>query len=289
MKGIADFEFTRRLGQGPSGTTWLASSPPRLADRFRAERRSSPNVVVKVVQAGPGGSRALDQMATMVSRIAQVSHRRLVPAIEVGRQGTDLYLVSLYYPHGPLLNPSHELKRSVALRCVGDAARAAHALHEAGIPHGAIRPSNILIEKTGGMLTDATLPIGSIRPSPTHRQPDSTIRRPITLRTLPFEAPEVLQGKPPSRASDIWALGASLHQALTKRSIYPSLGQSKGQRAMRTALKNGPQIDPTLTPEERMLVQRTLSTDPRDRPLTALEVADVIALAVSKPAEASRA
>jgi serine/threonine protein kinase len=80
----------------------------------------------------------------------------------------------------------------------------------------------------------------------------------------------------PSRASDIWSLGVTLHHALTGKGIYGDLPEDDPLFAIRAVLGQRPAIDPQLAAAEREIVSQCLAHDPRDRPATALEVADAL-------------
>ena len=58
---------------------------------------------------------------------------------------------------GSLAAPAEELSKDAARKAVADVARAAHALHEAGIVHQDIAPENVLLAEDGGRLADLGL------------------------------------------------------------------------------------------------------------------------------------
>ena len=88
--------------------------------------------------------------------------------------------------------------------------------------------------------------------------------------------PTLLLGEPPSRATDIWALGATLHRALSGKGLYGELPERQPLLAIRKVQSSAPAVDPSLTPGEAALVLACLASA-TDRPATAAEVADRIA------------
>jgi serine/threonine protein kinase len=87
--------------------------------------------------------------------------------------------------------------------------------------------------------------------------------------------PSLLLGDPPSRSTDIWAIGATLHRALSGKGLYGELPERQPLLAIRKVQSSPPTVDPSLTPAEAALVQACLA--PGDaRPATAKEVADRI-------------
>src|SRR5438445_9502006 len=87
------------------------------------------------------------------------------------------------------------------------AARVA-ALHEAGLVHRDIKPSNIMISSDGlAVLADFGLARG---PSYTVLTAPGRV-----MGTVDYIAPELIRGLPASRASDLYALGCTVYEAVT--------------------------------------------------------------------------
>ena len=65
-----------------------------------------------------------------------------------------------YFPLGSLAAPARPLPRPTVLAALEHAARAAHALHEAGMAHSDIKPANVLVadgSTADGALSDLGL------------------------------------------------------------------------------------------------------------------------------------
>jgi serine/threonine protein kinase len=95
--------------------------------------------------------------------------------------------------------------------------------------------------------------------------------------SVEFLDPSLLLGEPPSRATDVWALGATLHRALSGRGLYGELPENQPLLAIRRVQSSAPTVDPSLNPGEADLVLACLAA-PGARPATAAEVADRIAV-----------
>jgi serine/threonine protein kinase len=84
--------------------------------------------------------------------------------------------------------------------------------------------------------------------------------------SVEFLDPSLLLGEPPSRATDIWALGATLHRALSGRGLYGELPEHQPLLAIRRVQSSPPTVDPSLTAGESELVLSCLAT-PGIRPV----------------------
>jgi Tol biopolymer transport system component len=100
--------------------------------------------------------------------------------------------------------------------------------HRQGIVHRDLKPANIMLTKTGAKLLDFGLaklkaPGGPIALSSIERlatTPPGTSQGTI-LGTVPYMAPEQVEGKEADHRADIWALGAVLYEMLTGTRPFP--------------------------------------------------------------------
>jgi eukaryotic-like serine/threonine-protein kinase len=129
-------------------------------------------------------------------------------------------------------------------------------LHEAGLVHRDIKPGNIAVRADGHLVL---LDYGFVRD-------DRAL--PVTPRvsegvvgTVAYMAPEQLAGGVASRATDAWAVGAILHEALAGLPPEPLLGLPKDGHAAG--------LPPGVAPELRQMVEALLAIDPARRPTMA--------------------
>jgi eukaryotic-like serine/threonine-protein kinase len=87
-------------------------------------------------------------------------------------------------------------------------------LHRHGLIHRDVKPANILFSGDRAKLAD----FGVARSEGPHDRTPLTLPG-STLGTLPYLAPELVAGGSPSAASDVYALGVTIFQALT--GLYP--------------------------------------------------------------------
>ncbi|MDQ3734196.1 MAG: serine/threonine protein kinase [Actinomycetota bacterium] len=252
---IADYQIVRLLGEGNHGRFYLAVPPPRLGlpDEF---------VALKVF-TGHCSEQAYDRGVRELRVFAQVSSPYLVRVYDAVLHESFLYAME-YFPGGSLAAPARPLARHEVLMAVEHTALAAHALHEAGLSHGDIKPANVMLGETGAKLSD----LGLAR----FLAPGVTLTGMANAASLEYLDPALLQGERPSRATEIWGLGATLHRSLTGTGLYGELPDNEPLLAIRRLMTTQPTLGPGLSPGEADLIQACLAPL-AERPKTALEVA----------------
>jgi serine/threonine protein kinase len=256
--GIADYRFIRVLGKGNHGVFYLAGRPERL--RIDAEY-----VAVKVL-SGSNSQDTFRRATRELAAFAAVRSRYLVTLYDAGQQGDDLYYSMEYLPAGSLADAAGSLRPREALTAVADAARAAHALHEAGIAHNDIKPGNVMLHDDGAKLSD--LGLSQLL------TPSLTITGLGSAGSVEYLDPAIIRGEMPSRATDIFALGATLHRAMSGTGLYGELPADNTMVAMRRVLGHPPAISERLAAGVRDVIAAAIDPNPAARPNTAAEFAE---------------
>jgi serine/threonine protein kinase len=258
--GIADYRFVRRLGTGIHGEFYLAHPPKRLPV-------TADLVAVKVLSGG--SSQDVFRWAHReLAAFAAVSSPYLVDLYDAGQQGDEVYYSMEYLPGGSLAMPAEPPGRVTALTAVAHAARAVHALHEAGIAHRAVKPANVLLHPGGAKLADLGL---------SHvLTPGITITKMGSAGDIGYVDPGQIRGDRPSRASDVFSLGATLHYALAREGLYGPLPEGDPLLAIRRVVSHPPVIAAQLEPDVRRVIAWAIAADPAERPATALQLAGQI-------------
>jgi serine/threonine protein kinase len=260
VPALADFRVVRLIGEGNHGRFYLARPPARLGI-------SDEYVAVKVF-AGQCSEDAYRRGTRELRAFAAVDSPYLARVYDAVLEDNFLYAME-YFPLGSLAAPARPLTRDEVLRAVEHAARAVHALHEAGLAHGDVKPGNVMVHENGGKLSDLGLArVFSTGAALTGMAPETSVE---------FLDPSLLLGDPPSRATDLWAIGATLHRALSGKGLYGELPERQPLLAIRRVQSSRPVVDESLTPAEAALVLACLAP-PENRPATALEVADQLAV-----------
>lgn len=228
---IEGYELLGELGRGGMGVVYLARQA-RLAGRL---------VALKVLpQASALSRRARERFLAETRTLAALRHPGIVPihdavlegevlayamefaggrtlaelleALADGRVGGRPRDVLRHLGGDPARAPREPLWRwhvRLALRV----ARALEAVHEAGLLHRDVKPSNVLLREDGEpWLAD----FGLVR----DEDQDLMTRTGAFLGTPAYASPEQLRGEELSARSDVYSLGATLYHALALRAPF---------------------------------------------------------------------
>lgn len=269
MHKIADYEIVAPIGEGGQSRYWSARPSPRLG-------LGDNTVAIKSISYAASES-DFDRLADRLRLVASVSSPFLSTLYDVGQQGDLIYIASEYVPGGSLARPARPFSRVDVLRAIADSARGAHDLHEAGIAHRAIRPGNVLLAEQGAKLGDVAVT--------QLINPGQTINSAAQIGTIEHLSPELIQGQPPSRASDIWAIAVTMHKVLTGVSLHPGLPTDSLVTALRYLLDERPRLSDGLESGERRIIESCVALDPAERPKTGAELATIIDTEADRQAE----
>lgn len=273
---LGPYEILGLLGEGGMGEVYLAR-----------DSRLPREVAIKRVKQADGGD--LDGRARLrreAAILAQLSHPHICTLYELFEDGDQAYL-AMEALRGESLDT--RLARSghrgipvaTALSIGAQVADALAFAHERGFTHQDIKPSNILLTPAGAKLLD--FGIARLRDADT---PDAstatvTVERLARAGTLPYMAPEQLDGRADAR-SDVFALGAVLYEMLTGRRAFA--GDSPSAIIGQIAAEQRPQLPAAALPPGLIrLVDKCLTTDPRQRWQTAADLADELRWVATQP------
>ena len=255
---VADYELVRELRTGNHGRYHLARPPARLGLRDEL-------VLLKVL-SGPVSGRARERAVRELRAFCTARPDHLVRILDAGEQDGVLFYAMEHFPLGSLADPAGPVGRDDVLRAVACAARAAHALHEAGLAHRDIRPENVLLTHGGAKLADLGLAQAL--------QPGVTMTGLGAVDSVEYVDPALLLGGRASRSSDVYALGATLNRALSGESLFGTLPAQQPLLAVRIVLSTPPRASSALSPQDARLVEACTSAEPSRRPPAAEAVAE---------------
>ncbi len=149
----------------------------------------------------------------------EVSHQNLCPIYDIFHAeqppANFLFLTMKLLPGETLAaclrrNKSISIAEGVAI--LQQMAAGLAALHAAGIIHRDIKPNNIMLDGAGSQVRLWITDFGLAR---AHEADPSLSDKRLVAGTPDYMAPELYQGRSPSQASDLFALGVVLHQIFT--------------------------------------------------------------------------
>jgi non-specific serine/threonine protein kinase len=191
-------------------------------------------------------------------------HPNIVGVLQVGETESGYpYLVMQYHRHGSLearirelgaLPPDEVLRLGVKL------AGALETAHRTGILHRDIKPANILYTDFGEpALSDFGI---------AHITGGFKTATGVFIGSPAFTAPEILSGDPPTQASDVYGLGATLFAALTGHAAFERRsGEQVVAQFLRIASESAPDLREKGVPDDvAAIVEMAMTRDPRDRP-----------------------
>ncbi|CAL4861070.1 protein kinase domain-containing protein [Microbacterium sp. MM2322] len=244
-----------------------------MARVFRADDTAlGRTVAVKVLRPEVEGAMSAPERArSEVTLLASLNHPSLVTLFDAHLTGSPDYLV-MEFVDGPTLSAriaEGPLPPAEVAALAAELGEALHVVHGSGVVHRDVKPSNVLLASPhlpGGRPRAklADFGIALLLDSARVTTPGTVIG------TAAYLAPEQVQGRDPAPASDVYALGLVLLEALTGERAYPN---TDGIGAALARLTTPPTIPDELGPGWGALLTRMTATGPDDRP-TALEVVE---------------
>ena len=274
---LGPYLVTGFLGAGGMGEVYQARDT-------RLER----SVAIKVLPAALVTSpKARQRFEREARAIAALSHPHICPVFDVGRQDDRDYLVMEHLAGETL---AARLRRgpmpaAEAIVTASQIASALMAAHRAGIVHRDLKPGNVMLTESGARLLDFGL--ASHPDAATHDITALGRLEPVThtgtiAGTLPYMAPEQIEGRPVDSRTDIFAFGAVLYEMLTGRRAF---GGSTQAALVGSILRDDPPslraADPASSAALERVVRKCLERNPDARWQSASEIQ--AALAVERP------
>lgn len=207
--------------------------------------------------------------------LATMNHPALVTLYDARLDPGHPQYLAMEYVHGPTLAvrlARGPLSDSEAVALARDIASGLQMVHEAGIVHRDVKPSNILMSASTrpdrewtAKLTDFGIAFGMDDPRLTSPG--------IAVGTAAYMAPEQVNNAELTTAVDIYSLGLVLIEAVTGEPAFPIAG---GVQTALRRLTGPPALPASMDAGWRDLLQQMTRTEPGERP-SAHEVVEAVA------------
>ena len=201
---LGEYRLLDRIGEGGMGVVFLA--------RDRRHR----TVALKVLRSSVAGDpTARRRLAREVETMQRVRSPNVAEVIDADLDGGMPYIVTRFVPGRTLddvVTQDGPLRGPALSRLACGLAEALVAVHAAGVVHRDVKPGNVMLFQDTPVVIDFGIAQG----------PDAT-RLTMTgmfMGTPGYLAPEVIEGRPSSEASDVHAWGATVAFAAIGRPPY---------------------------------------------------------------------
>ncbi len=208
-QSLGRYHILEQLGEGGMATVYKAYDT-------RLER----DVALKVIRKSAFGTEVLERMLKRFEReakaLGRLSHPNIVKVYDYGEYDGSPYLVMEYLPSGTLKQRlGKPMKWQEATSILLPIARALQYAHEQGVIHRDVKPSNILITRSGEpMLSD--FGVAKILES---EETTTLTGTGIGVGTPEYMAPEQWMGNVTPQ-SDLYSLGVVFYEMVTGHKPY---------------------------------------------------------------------
>jgi serine/threonine-protein kinase len=209
--------------------------------------------------------------------VAALSHPHIEALHDIGEQNGTHYLVMELLEGETLASRLRRgaLPEKEALRIGAEVAEALGAAHGKGVVHRDVKPGNVMLTRSGVKLLDFGLARLHRAPGPSGETVTATgFGEGVLAGTLPYMAPEQLEGREADARTDIWAVGCVLFEMLAGRRAFE--GDSQARLIAAIEKDETPSIAkhrPGLPTALDRLVRECLRKDPAERWQSAQDLA----------------
>jgi tRNA A-37 threonylcarbamoyl transferase component Bud32 len=247
------------LKRGGMGVLYLA----------RDQQLHSRPVVVKVLLDDAFQSEyVVQKFRQEVEALSRIDHPGIVGIIDAGELPNGRPFIIMQYVEGVTLR-SVMSPQGMNLERVADLikqiGRALAFAHNRGIFHRDLKPDNIMLQNLGhGEEQVKIIDFGIAKVKNSVIAPSTSLN--LSPGTVAYMAPEQLNGRPITAATDIFALGAIAYEMVTGRKPFnPETGFELLQMQQSGVRVKPADLRPSLPPDAQEVIIKALSFNPGDR------------------------
>ncbi|XP_072987559.1 mitogen-activated protein kinase kinase kinase 1-like [Typha latifolia] len=240
-----------RLGSGSFGTVYEAISDDGF---FFAVKE------VSLLDQGSNAKQCIFQLEQEISLLSRFEHENIVQYFGSDKEEAKLYIFLELVTQGSLasLYQKYHLQDSQVSAYTRQILNGLNFLHERNVVHRDIKCANILVDAKGSV-----------------KLADFGLAKELTILngaksckgTVYWMAPEVAKTRPYGPPADIWSLGCTVLEMLTRRVPYPDVEWA--QALFKIGRGERPPIPNSLTRDARDFIQQCVQVNPDDRPSAA--------------------
>src|SRR4051794_32691070 len=265
---VAGYRVVSLLGEGSTGAVYLAE-------------RDGERVALKVLAPEFARDERFRRRFMRESEIAAgLSHDHVVPILDFGEAGGELYLAMRHIGGcdlRALLAREGALEPDRALTLLGQIASALDDAHARGLVHRDVKPANILVDGEHAYLADFGLA--------KHASSASSLTGERSfVGTIAYVSPEQVKGEKVDGRADVYSLGCVLHEALTGA---PPFDRESELAVVYAHLNELPprasDVRPGLPDQLDPVLRKAMSKEPRRRYTSCGEMIGAARAALSDP------
>ncbi|MCF0222871.1 MAG: serine/threonine protein kinase [Fibrobacter sp.] len=267
---IGGYTPTQELSSGAMGNLWLCHDPS--LDRM---------VVVKQVLD------SLEERDDVVKRfmregniLAHLNHPAIIQPHALWKEKDGKLSLSMEFVHGvtlrQVLDCCSQPPLWVVMNILYEVLNALGHAHRNGVVHRDLKPANIMIDKDGRI---RLLDFGIARTEMSLKNIEESLTMTgAILGTVTYMSPEQTLGEEATGASDLFAVGVIALEMLLGENIFRGENFSDTIKRVQKLKVTQKAFDKNVPVKLRKLVLRLLAKKPKNRPVSANDAADELAL-----------
>jgi serine/threonine protein kinase len=266
---VGPYRIESRLGEGGMGLV------------YKAVGQDGVHVALKLVRGKLATDKVFRKRFDREAGAARrVTHRHVVPVLDTGEHEGIPWMAQQFISGGTLadrIDGQGPLDLQSAVTLCLEVAKGLSALHAEGLVHRDLKPANILLdEQDCAYITDFGL--AKDRDASALTEPGQAVG------SMDYMAPEQIRGEEVSGATDVYALGCVIYEALVGD---PPFAEKEGMQVLWAHLRDEPKEPGAkrsdLSQDVSWAVMRALEKDPERRPPSPTAYARMVQVAAGVP------